>query len=59
MDDFHTRLAPLPPLGEPRWIAAKVGELMAVLDALEAALTAARATAASLLAATVACLHAA
>jgi type I restriction enzyme, S subunit len=42
------------PLAEQRRIVAKVDELMAVLDALEAALTTARTTAASLLAATVA-----
>ena len=47
------------PLAEQRRIVAKVDELMAVLDALAAALTVARATAASLLAATVARLHAA
>lgn len=42
------------PLAEQRRIVAKVDELMAVLDALEAALT----TAGKLLAATVAKLHA-
>lgn len=42
---------------EQRRIVAKVDELMAVLDALEAALTTARATAEKLLAATVAGLH--
>jgi type I restriction enzyme S subunit len=45
---------PLPPLAEQRRIVAKVDEIMAVLDALEAALTTARATAENLLAATVA-----
>lgn len=50
---------PLPPLPEQRRIVAKVDELMAVLDALEATLTAARTTAERLLAATIARLHAA
>jgi type I restriction enzyme S subunit len=50
---------PLPPLAEQRRIVAKVDELMAVLDALAAALTAARDTSENLLAATVAGLHAA
>ena len=47
------------PLAEPGRIVAKVDELMAMLAALEAALTAARATAGKLLAATTAKLHAA
>ena len=47
-------LIPLPPLAEQRRIVAKVDELMAVLDALEAALVTARATAEKLLAATIA-----
>ena len=47
-------MIPLPPLAEQRRIVAKVDEIMAVLDALEAALTTARATAENLLAATVA-----
>jgi type I restriction enzyme S subunit len=59
----HTHYAslpiPLPPLAEQRRIVAKVDELMAVLDALEAALTTARTTAERLLAATIARLHAA
>ncbi len=43
-----------PPLAEQRRIVAKVDELMAVLDALAAALITARTAAAALLAATVA-----
>ena len=50
---------PLPPLAEQRRIVAKVDELMAVLDALEATLTSARTTSEKLLAATIAKLHAA
>lgn len=50
---------PLPPLAEQRQIVAKVDELMAVLDALEAALTTARTTSEKLLAATIAKLLAA
>lgn len=50
---------PLPPFAEQRRIVAKVDELMAVLDALEAALTTARTTSENLLAATIAKLHAA
>ena len=49
---------PTPPLAEHRRIVAKVGELMAVLDALEATLTTARTTSEKLLAATIAKLHA-
>ena len=43
-----------PPVAEQRRIVAKVDELMAVLDALEATLTTARTTSEKLLAATVA-----
>ena len=43
---------PLPPLTEQRRIVAKVDELMAVLDQLEATLTTARTTSERLLAAT-------
>ena len=50
---------PLPHGAEPNRIVARVDELMAVLDALEAALTAASTTAEKLLAATVAQLNAA
>jgi type I restriction enzyme S subunit len=50
---------PRPPLAERRRIVAKVDRIMAVLNALEATPTNARATAESLLAATVAKLHAA
>jgi type I restriction enzyme, S subunit len=45
---------PIPPLAEQRRIVAKVDELMALVDALEAQLTASRDTAANLLAATLA-----
>ena len=44
----------IPPLAEQRRSVAKVDELMAVLDALEAVLTASRATADRLLSALVA-----
>ena len=50
---------PLLFLAEQRRIVAKVDELMAVLDALEATLTTARTTSVNLLAATIAKLHAA
>ena len=53
--DFRIEMIPL--LAEQRRIVAKVNELMAALDAIEAALTTVRTTAASLLAATVAKLH--
>ena len=46
--------APLPPLAEQRRIVAKVEQLMALVDALETQLAAARATAANLLSALVA-----
>jgi len=52
-------MIPLRPVAEQRRIVAKVDELMAVLDALETALTSARTTAEKLLAATVARLGAA
>ena len=45
---------PLPPLAEQRRIVAKVDQLMALVDALEMQLAAARATAANLLSALVA-----
>jgi type I restriction enzyme S subunit len=47
-------LFPLPPLAEQRRIVAKVEQLMALVDALEQQLAAARATAANLLSALVA-----
>ena len=47
-------LFPLPPLAEQRRIVAKVEQLMALVDALETQLAAARATAANLLSALVA-----
>ena len=50
---------PLPPLAEQRRIVAKVDELMAVLDALQATLSTARNVSEKLLAATVAKLGAA
>jgi type I restriction enzyme S subunit len=50
---------PLPPLAEQRRIVAKVEQLMALVDALEAQLAASRATAANLLSALVAELTAA
>lgn len=50
---------PLPPLAEQRRIVAKVDQLMALLDQLEAQLTASRTTAANLLSALVAELTAA
>jgi restriction endonuclease S subunit len=53
------RRDPLPPLAEQRRFVTKVDELMAGLDALDAALTTERATTEKLLAATVAQLHAA
>ena len=48
----------LPASDEQRRIVAKVDELMAVIDALEATLNTARTTAEALLAATIAKLHA-
>ena len=57
--DLVTVPIPLPPLAEQRRIVAKVDELMAVLDALEATLTAARTTSERLLAAVISKLHAA
>lgn len=59
LKDIRKCPIPLPPLAEQRRIVAKVDELMAVLDALEATLTTARTTSENLLAATIAKLHAA
>ncbi len=50
----ETLLIPLPPLSEQRRIVAKVDELMALVDALETQLAAARSTAGNLLEALVA-----
>jgi len=55
----YSMLHAIPPLAEQRRIVAKVDELVAVLDALETALTTARTTAERLLSATVAKLYAA
>lgn len=54
---INETVIPLPPLAEQRRIVAKVDELMAVLDALEATLTTVHTTAERLLAATIARLH--
>ncbi len=47
--NLRSTLAPIPPLAEQKRIVAKVDELMALLDALETQLAAARATASQLL----------
>lgn len=52
-------LVPFPPLAEQRRIVARVDQLMTLVDALEAQLSASRATAANLLSALVAELTAA
>jgi type I restriction enzyme S subunit len=51
---LHDFLMPIPPLAEQRRIVAKVEQLMALVDALETQVAAARATAANLLSALVA-----
>ena len=52
--NLRSTLAPIPPLAEQRRIAAKVDQLMALVDALETQLAASRATAAKLMEAIVA-----
>jgi type I restriction enzyme S subunit len=54
LGDLHTVAVPIPPLAEQRRIVAKVDELMALVDQLEAQLASAQETGAELLEAVVA-----